>query len=229
MTPSSAQSWITLGSNWLCRYWASFKLTHMTYEVPRDPAALQHITHIFSSTPPGKGVWLWWLDQVCALVRRGCCCFSRAYQGVTVALIYGLLLKQCSLSPTHYEFTFTYITACRLHTNFQKKKGRSIFSFGWGDKRTTNTLERSLRLPFSCCTLGFSGYDCTPPKKTNLNVKVSIINHSSKEKGAPCKSRQCAGTMPVNKVPCVLEGGCGGECGRHLAKWDAKFEYVWTH
>lgn len=110
------------GSDWLCRYWAPLRLTRMTYEVQRDPAALRHITHIFPGAPPGKGVWLWWLEPACAPARRACCCFSRAYQGVTVSLIYGLLLKQCSLSPTHYEFTFTYITACRLHTNFQKRK-----------------------------------------------------------------------------------------------------------
>lgn len=113
-----------LGSNWLCRYWAFLTLTHMTYEVRRDLAALQRITHIFStaSSLGKKGVWLWWVDQVCALVRRGCCCFSWAHQGVTVLLIYGLLLKQCSLSPTHYKFTFTYITSCISHTNFQKRK-----------------------------------------------------------------------------------------------------------
>lgn len=40
-----------LRSNWLCRYWASLKLTHMTYEVEPDPGALRSITHIFFSPP----------------------------------------------------------------------------------------------------------------------------------------------------------------------------------
>lgn len=46
-----------LRSNWLCRYWASLKLTRMTYEVQRDPAALQRITHIFPQPPSRKKVF----------------------------------------------------------------------------------------------------------------------------------------------------------------------------
>lgn len=107
-----------------------------TYDIwgaawPRRPPA--HNSYFPPAPLAEKGVWLWWLDQVCALIRRGCCCFSLAHQGVTVPLIYGLLLKQCSLSPTHYKFTFTYITACILHTNFppkKEKKKRQLDSLG---------------------------------------------------------------------------------------------------
>lgn len=44
-----------------------------------------------------------------------------------------------------------------------------------------------------------------PKKETNLNVKVSIINHLG-GKGAPCESRQSIGTLAANKVPCTLAG-----------------------
>lgn len=132
-----------------------------TYDIwgatwPRCPPA--HNSY-FLRTPSQKGVWLWWLDQVCALVHVGCCCFSRAYQGVTVPLIYGLFLKQCSLSPTHYEFTFTYITACILHTNFKKRKKKAIglsraqkyqrFVKNWEKKHTSETIKEDCFCPLA--------------------------------------------------------------------------------
>lgn len=90
---------------------------------------------------------------------------------MTVPLIYGLLLKQCSLSPTHYEFTFTYITACILHTNVQKRRKEVLcFCFlcvcGGGEGGGSADC---------FCPLA----DVLYPKKgdTDLNVKVSTVNH----------------------------------------------------
>ena len=43
-------------------------------------------------------------------------------------LIYGLLWKQSSLSPPHYEFTFTYITPreCHTHTHTHMLKNSGV-------------------------------------------------------------------------------------------------------
>lgn len=98
-------------------------------------------------------------------------------------LIYGLLLKQCSLSPTHYKFTFTYITACILHTNLRKRErgnrtffvprnGSGLLEGEGREQKHLGNYQRGLFLPFNNCTQMSSA----PKKDTNLNVKVSIIN-----------------------------------------------------
>lgn len=138
---------------------------------------------------------------------------------MTAPLIYGLLLKQCSLSPTHYEFTFTYITACILHTNFLKKRRKQL-GFVGAQKQRRFVKKRATHLEnYQGLFLPFSGRAqmSTAQKKggTNLNVKVSVINHPGGK----------GGTVPVQAVH-----GCVGSkesaphiggrvrCGRHLAK-----------
>ncbi len=219
-----------LRSNWLCRYWASLKLTHMTYEVQRDPAALQHITHIFSSPPAGKGVWLWWLEQVCALIHRGCCCFSRAYQGVTVPLIYGYYWSSVAyrqLIISLHSHTSQHAYCIQIFKKERKKQLDFLGPKNSSDllrrvkKNTPWKLSKGLFLPFSNCA-----QMSTPPKKeTNLNVKVSIINHLG-ERGHPAS--------PGSLLVCWQQTKChapwwvcgGGLCGRYLTKWDTEFEYV---
>lgn len=79
-----------------------------------------------------------------------------------------------------------------------------------GEKTHLGNYQRGLFLPFSNCTQ----MSTAPKKETNLNVKVSIINHLG-GKGAPCESRQSIGTLAANKVPMHL-GGCvvKGDGGR---------------
>lgn len=210
-----------------------------TYDIwgaawPRRPPA--HNSYFPPAPLAEKGVWLWWLDQVCALIRRGCCCFSLAHQGVTVPLIYGLLLKQCSLSPTHYKFTFTYITACILHTNFPPKKekkkrqldslgprnSRDLLRAGRREKKQKNThlgnYQRGLFLPFSNC----AQMSTAPKKETNLNVKVSIINHLG-ERGHPASPGSLSVRWQQTKCHAPWRVCWGEPCGRYLAKWDAEF------
>lgn len=81
------------------------------------------------------------------------------------------------------------------------------------EKNTSETIKEDCFCPLATalrCPL-------LQKKETNLNVKVSIINHLG-EKGAPCESRQSIGMLAANKVPCTLVGVWMGAMGALLGQ-----------
>lgn len=59
------------------------------------------------------------------------------------------------------------------------KNSRDLLREGGGREKNTGNYQRGLFLPFNNCAQMSSA----PKKETNLNVKVSIINHLGGEEG----------------------------------------------